>query len=232
VPVAVRSCSGSEHLVCWVDSKATFGDPRTHLKQVEEQYCTYVNRYGPGMVIYWFGFVEDLNNDPQVLLCDDFPDSASIIKITDLDVQQQQPQQPSAGGRAAVASGTIEPAATADVKSDGNKNDNSSGPRPPVPAATVVAGGTAAAVGASAPRGTDVGGAGAVGLRGCVPAAAVAACKGVLAPKQEEQEVAVAVAACKGVLAPKQEEQEVAVATGGPEPIAANDNAAAERAGW
>ncbi|EFJ44775.1 hypothetical protein VOLCADRAFT_46728, partial [Volvox carteri f. nagariensis] len=73
VPVAVRSRSGSEHLVCWVDSKATFGDHRTHIKQVEEQYCTYVNRYGPGMVIYWFGFVEDLNTDPHVLLCDDFP---------------------------------------------------------------------------------------------------------------------------------------------------------------
>lgn len=44
VPVAVRGRTGSEHLVCWVDSKATFGDSRTHVKQVEEQYRTYVNR--------------------------------------------------------------------------------------------------------------------------------------------------------------------------------------------
>ena len=51
--MAVRTPSGSEHLVCWVDSKATFGDQRTHVKQVEEQYCTYVNRHvagrGPGV---------------------------------------------------------------------------------------------------------------------------------------------------------------------------------------
>ncbi|GLI68756.1 hypothetical protein VaNZ11_013209 [Volvox africanus] len=210
VPVAVRSRSGSEHLVCWVDSKATFGDHRTHLKQVEEQYCTYVNRYGPGMVIYWFGFVQDLNTDPQVLLCDDFPDSASIIKITDLDVQQQQPQQPSAGGRAAVASGNLASAATADGESDGNKNvtgNDSSIPRAPAPKATVVACAAAAAVGASSPGGTDVSGAAAIGLRGCVPAAA---CMGTSAPKQEE---------------------EVEVAAGEPEPIAVNDSAAAERTG-
>lgn len=30
-------------------------------------------RYGPGLVVYWFGYVDDLNNDPQVLLLDDFP---------------------------------------------------------------------------------------------------------------------------------------------------------------
>ncbi len=44
VPIAVRTPRGTEHIVCWVDSKATFGDHRTHVKQVEEQYCTYVNR--------------------------------------------------------------------------------------------------------------------------------------------------------------------------------------------
>lgn len=45
------------------------------------------------MVIYWFGFVEDLNTDPHVLLCEDFPDTMSIIKITDAaPMQQQQPK--------------------------------------------------------------------------------------------------------------------------------------------
>ncbi|KAG2440542.1 hypothetical protein HYH02_010420 [Chlamydomonas schloesseri] len=112
VPVAVRSRSGGEHLVCWVDSKATFGDSRTHVKQVEEQYRTYVNRYGPGMVIYWFGYVDDLNTDPHVLLCDDFPDAASIIRITNALTltphlaQQQQQQQPAAALLPPAASAT------------------------------------------------------------------------------------------------------------------------------
>ncbi|PNH12687.1 hypothetical protein TSOC_000386 [Tetrabaena socialis] len=118
VPIAVRGRTGCEHIVCWVDSKATFGDHRTHVKQVEEQYCTYVNRYGPGMVIYWFGFVDDLNTDPQVLLCDDFPDAASIVKLAGTageQQQQQQQQQPAAGGAGAGAIGGLQqrPAGTA-----------------------------------------------------------------------------------------------------------------------
>uniref|UniRef100_A0A061RSC3 CDAN1-interacting nuclease 1 n=1 Tax=Tetraselmis sp. GSL018 TaxID=582737 RepID=A0A061RSC3_9CHLO len=38
-----------------------------------EQYQQYVNRYGPGLVIYWFGFVRELQDNPDVLLVDDFP---------------------------------------------------------------------------------------------------------------------------------------------------------------
>jgi hypothetical protein len=46
--------------VHWIDSKASFGDDRTHTQQMEGQYATYVNRYGPGCVIYWFGYISDL----------------------------------------------------------------------------------------------------------------------------------------------------------------------------
>jgi hypothetical protein len=49
--------------------------------QVEEQYSTYVNRYGPGMVVYWFGFVAQLNNDPRWLLLDDFPPLERIVRL-------------------------------------------------------------------------------------------------------------------------------------------------------
>lgn len=114
MPVALRGASGAWHLVHWIDSKASFGDDRTHRwgawrcaaqrsvaaaglcllpaaavpvvclhhavqaaapcpcthththalehrrQQLEGQYATYVNRYGPGCVIYWFGFIADL----------------------------------------------------------------------------------------------------------------------------------------------------------------------------
>ena len=70
------------------------------------------------MVIYWFGYVEDLNTDPHVLLCDDFPDSAAIIKVTDAltltpQLQQQQPAAATAAG--AVAAGVAAAPATAPV---------------------------------------------------------------------------------------------------------------------
>ena len=42
----------------------------------------YVNRYGPGMVIYWFGYLSDLNNHPDVLLTDKFPAEEDIIRLS------------------------------------------------------------------------------------------------------------------------------------------------------
>ena len=40
--------------VCWIDSKAMYGDPVTH-RGNEGQAEAYVHRYGPGVILYWFG---------------------------------------------------------------------------------------------------------------------------------------------------------------------------------
>lgn len=37
------------------------------------QYDKYINRYGPGAVIYWFGFVEAAGAESDLLLLDRFP---------------------------------------------------------------------------------------------------------------------------------------------------------------
>jgi hypothetical protein len=68
-------------MVHWVDSKACFGDERLHAKAVEEQYSTYINRYGPGAVIYWAGYVEGLTGPPEVLLLDAFPPPAQRLQL-------------------------------------------------------------------------------------------------------------------------------------------------------
>lgn len=36
-------------------AKAFFGDTTTHTTDVLPQAESYVNRFGPGMVLYWFG---------------------------------------------------------------------------------------------------------------------------------------------------------------------------------
>ena len=61
VPIAV-CCPLTRrwHIVHWFDSKAGFGDDRSHATALAGQYATYVNRYGSGAVIYWAGFVADL----------------------------------------------------------------------------------------------------------------------------------------------------------------------------
>ena len=42
-------------MISWIDSKALFGDPETHNNQVIIQASSYVHRYGPGLIIYYFG---------------------------------------------------------------------------------------------------------------------------------------------------------------------------------
>ena len=45
--------------VRWIDSKAMFGDPYSHM-QHSEQLAAYVKLFGPGMVIYWHDFIDAL----------------------------------------------------------------------------------------------------------------------------------------------------------------------------
>ncbi len=49
-------------VVNWVESKALFGDESTHAQYIKDQLSSYWNRFGPGMVIYWFGFVEEITS--------------------------------------------------------------------------------------------------------------------------------------------------------------------------
>lgn len=42
-------------LIQWVDSKAYFGDEYTHRNLVLQQAEAYVHRFGPGLILYWFG---------------------------------------------------------------------------------------------------------------------------------------------------------------------------------
>ncbi|KAL4418771.1 hypothetical protein ABPG77_010376 [Micractinium sp. CCAP 211/92] len=81
VPIAVQG-----RIVNWIDSKATFGDDKLHRQQQQEQYERYVNRFGPGLVIYWHGFIADLNRDENVLLMDRFPRPDEILQLPCLPV--------------------------------------------------------------------------------------------------------------------------------------------------
>lgn len=69
VPISVGG-----HLVKWIDSKATFGDEQQHRGHVANQFQTYVHRYGPGLVIYWHGYVKSAEEvEEEVLVMDRFP---------------------------------------------------------------------------------------------------------------------------------------------------------------
>ena len=70
VPIAVDG-----HIINWIESKALFGDPEAHQGYLRDQFWSYMNRFGPGMVIYWFGYINqlDTNRSAGIILTDNFP---------------------------------------------------------------------------------------------------------------------------------------------------------------
>ncbi|XP_078262523.1 CDAN1-interacting nuclease 1 isoform X5 [Rhinoraja longicauda] len=71
VPVAVEG-----HVIHWIESKASFGDEYSHQSYLQDQFWSYWNRFGPGLVIYWCGFIKELDchRERGILLKDCFPE--------------------------------------------------------------------------------------------------------------------------------------------------------------
>ena len=80
LPIAVRG-----RVVNWIDSKASFCDPIVHYEWGAEQFQGYVDRFGPGMVVYWLGVVDEIAEESElrgdVLVVDDFPDESEVTKL-------------------------------------------------------------------------------------------------------------------------------------------------------
>lgn len=46
----------------WIESKALFGDLKTHMFYTKKQFNPYLELYGDGAVIYWLGKIDGLNS--------------------------------------------------------------------------------------------------------------------------------------------------------------------------
>uniref|UniRef100_A0A8C4WU24 CDAN1-interacting nuclease 1 n=1 Tax=Eptatretus burgeri TaxID=7764 RepID=A0A8C4WU24_EPTBU len=78
IPIAV-----DDQVIHWIESKASFGDETSHKTYLQDQFWSYWNRFGPGLVIYWFGFVEELdcNRARGILLRSSFPEEIVTMKF-------------------------------------------------------------------------------------------------------------------------------------------------------
>nr|CAG4649525.1 EOG090X0A0V [Scapholeberis mucronata]SVE93757.1 EOG090X0A0V [Scapholeberis mucronata] len=79
IPVAVDG-----QVINWIESKALFGDEDAHRGYLKDQLYSYWNRFGPGLVIYWFGFVEDLEKIHQnriILIRDELPKNMVVMNL-------------------------------------------------------------------------------------------------------------------------------------------------------
>nr|CAG4634939.1 EOG090X0A0V [Alona affinis] len=78
IPVAVDG-----QVINWIESKALFGDEETHRTYLKEQLYSYWNRFGPGLVVYWFGYVDDLekiHGNRTILIRDALPSNMALME--------------------------------------------------------------------------------------------------------------------------------------------------------
>ncbi|XP_064548537.1 CDAN1-interacting nuclease 1 [Drosophila montana] len=70
-------------VVNWIESKANFGDPKSHKWNIQQQLLSYCNRFGPGIIIYWFGYHEETpqlpDNNIGITVLADFPAREDLV---------------------------------------------------------------------------------------------------------------------------------------------------------
>lgn len=54
----------------WIESKAYFADEKEIFRTTKKQLSHYLELFGPGAVVYWFGFIEDVELPKGVLFLD------------------------------------------------------------------------------------------------------------------------------------------------------------------
>jgi len=75
-------------IINWIESKALFGSDDNHNNYLKDQLRSYRNRFSTGMVIYWFGFISDLeisSSKEGIFVKDDFPGDKDIILMNNSD---------------------------------------------------------------------------------------------------------------------------------------------------
>lgn len=78
VPIAVNG-----FVVNWIESKARFGSEEVHDTTTKEQYLSYWNRFGTGLVIYWFDYVDTVaakeQKEKKFIVMNHFPQNITYM---------------------------------------------------------------------------------------------------------------------------------------------------------
>jgi len=54
----------------WIESKASFGDRVEFNKNIRGQLAQYVDMFGHGVVVYWFGHIDEVDCPPGIEIID------------------------------------------------------------------------------------------------------------------------------------------------------------------
>lgn len=78
-------CMYKGKVIQWIESKASFGDMDSHRRYVQEQLLSYGNRFGAGIVIYWFGYLDKIveckENSNIIFVADQFPAKEDLVLL-------------------------------------------------------------------------------------------------------------------------------------------------------
>ncbi|XP_071834781.1 CDAN1-interacting nuclease 1-like [Apostichopus japonicus] len=87
------------NVINWIESKASFGDEKSHNQYIKDQYFSYINRFGSGLVIYWFGFIDELAEACKqhgIHLSDRLPEEIEIVRFDPYplkwDPEEEEPE--------------------------------------------------------------------------------------------------------------------------------------------
>ena len=69
--------------ICWIESKASFGDNVEFRYNSRKQLCPYTQLFGPGLVIYWTGCLNDLEWPKDIYVSDMSVLQKKLEKITE-----------------------------------------------------------------------------------------------------------------------------------------------------
>lgn len=76
------------HIVNWIESKSNFGSPPEFRINYRKQLSSYTELFGPGIVVYWYGYVEGVNKDSSIVVVE-----KEFFGIKDLDAHRKEMDQ-------------------------------------------------------------------------------------------------------------------------------------------
>jgi hypothetical protein len=53
--------------IFWIESKALFGDEKEHEYYIKKQFREYEENYGTGMIVYWYGYIDSLSYNGNLI---------------------------------------------------------------------------------------------------------------------------------------------------------------------
>ncbi|WP_242492537.1 C15orf41 family protein [Methanolobus psychrotolerans] len=66
--------------VSWIESKALFGDEKEHDYYIKKQFREYEENYGIGMIVYWYGFIDTISFNGNIIKDYEFFDEGEMVE--------------------------------------------------------------------------------------------------------------------------------------------------------